>query len=66
MRAGARFDADDAGRQRCDQRIELNSRHLGLAQIGSSCLVHTVHCKYVSGEIDPDRNSGRDFPFRVS
>jgi hypothetical protein len=55
-----------AGRQRGDQRAQVAARHLGLAQLHTPGLVHTVHREYVLGEIDSSVQNAHDFPFRMS
>ena len=72
VRAGARFQADQAGRKLGDQCRQLVTRNLGFDQNRFAVLIHTVNRKDVLGEINTDGNptgitSGimlMDFPFR--
>jgi len=72
VRAGARFQADQAGRKLGDQCRQLVTHNLGFDQNRFAVLIHTVNRKDVLGEINTDGHptgitSGimlMDFPFR--
>ena len=66
MRARAGLHADDAGRQRGDQLVQLGPSHARPNQHRLAVLVDAVHRKDVLGEIDSNVENAHDFPFRVS
>ncbi|MGF6735696.1 hypothetical protein OKW50_007869 [Paraburkholderia youngii] len=65
MRAGARFHANEARRQLCDQRRQLIARNTRLDQHRLTGLVHTVNGKYILGKIDSDSDNSHGLPLSL-
>lgn len=59
---GARFHADEAWRQRCDQLKQFGPGHAGANQYGFACGIHTMNGEDVLGGIDTNGDNGHGLP----